>query len=56
MQDFFKGRQFEYFNEIEEACQKFFDSNELPSYFQQIMNLAERWRKVVDYGDFFFEK
>ena len=56
MQHFLKGHQFESFNEIEEACQEFFNSKPKKWYFDQIRNLADRWQKVVENDGLYFEE
>ena len=42
MQHSMKGRRFESFDEVEEACQEFFDSKPKGWYFDQIRRLADR--------------
>jgi histone-lysine N-methyltransferase SETMAR len=56
MQHFLEGRRFESFDEVEEACQEFFDSKPKEWYFDQIRNLADRWQKVVDNDGLYFEE
>ena len=56
MQHFLKGRRFESFEEVEQACHEFFDSKEPAWYFEQIRKLADRWQKVVDNGGLYFEE
>jgi histone-lysine N-methyltransferase SETMAR len=56
MQHFLKGRKFESFDEVEEACQEFFDSKPKEWYFEQIRKLADRWQKVVDNDGLYFEE
>ena len=55
MPHFMKGRRFESFDEVEEACQEFFDSKPKEWYFDQIRKLADRWQKVVN-NDIFYLK
>ena len=56
MRHFLKGRRFESFDEVEEACQEFFDSKEPEWYFEQIRKLADRWQKVVENDGLYFEE
>ena len=56
MQHFMKGRRFESFDEVEEACEEFFDSKPKKPYFDQIRKLADRWQKVVDKDGLYFEE
>jgi histone-lysine N-methyltransferase SETMAR len=56
MQHFMKGRRFESFDEVEEACQEFLDSKPKEWYFDQIRKLADRWQKVVDNDGLYFEE
>lgn len=56
MQHFLKGRRFESFDEVEEACQEFFDSKEPEWYFAQIRMLADRWQKVTENDGLYFEE
>lgn len=56
MQHFMKGRRFESFDEVEEACEEFFDSKSKEWYFDQIRKLADRWQKVVDNDGLYFEE
>jgi histone-lysine N-methyltransferase SETMAR len=56
MQHFMQGRRFESFDEVEEACQEFFDSKPKEWYFDQIRKLADRWQKVVDNDGLYFEE
>ena len=56
MQHFMKGRRFESFDEVEEACQEFFDLKPKKWYFDQIRKLADRWQKVVDNDGLYFEQ
>jgi histone-lysine N-methyltransferase SETMAR len=56
LQHSLKGRRFESFDEVEEACQEFFDSKPAEWYFEQIRKLAERWQKVVDNDGLYFEE
>jgi transposase len=49
-------RRFESFDEVEEACQEFFDSKPKEWYFDQIRNLADRWQKVVENDGLYFEE
>jgi hypothetical protein len=56
MQHFLKGRRFESFEEVEEACQEFFDSKPSEWYFDQIRKLADRWQKVIDNDGLYFEE
>lgn len=43
-------------NEVEESYQEFFDSKELPCYFQRIPNLSAQWQNVVDYEGVYLEE
>ena len=56
LQHSLKGRRFESFDEVEEACQEFFDSKPAEWYFEQIRKLAERWQKVVDNDGLYFKE
>jgi histone-lysine N-methyltransferase SETMAR len=56
MQHFLKDRRFESFDEVESACQEFFDSKPKDWYFGQIRNLADRWQKVVENDGLYFEE
>jgi len=56
MQHFLNGRRFESFDEVEKACQEFFDSKPKEWYFDQIRKLADRWQKVVENDDLYFEE
>jgi hypothetical protein len=56
MQHFLKGRRFETFDKVEEACREFFDSKEPAWYSEQIRKLAERWQKLVDNDGLYFEE
>jgi histone-lysine N-methyltransferase SETMAR len=56
MEHFLRGRRFESFDEVEEACQEFFDSKPADWYFEQIRKLAERWQKIVDGDGLYFEE
>lgn len=55
MQQFLKGRRFESFDEVEEACQVFFDSKPSEWYFGQIRKIAARWQNVIDNDGLYFE-
>ena len=56
MQHFMKGRRFESFEEVEEACQEFIDSKPRNWYLDQIQQLAVRWQRVVDKAVLYFEE
>ena len=56
MQHFLKDRRFESFEEVEEACQEFFDSKPSTWYRDQIRKLADRWQKVVENNGLYFEE
>src|SRR5690349_11497107 len=56
LQHFIKGRRFESFDQVEEACQEFFHSKPKEWYFDQIRKLADRWQKVVDNDGLYFEE
>ena len=56
MQHFMKGHRFESFDEVEEACQEFFDSKPKEWYFDQIRKIADRWQRVVGNDGLYFEE
>jgi histone-lysine N-methyltransferase SETMAR len=56
MQHFLRGRRFESFDEVEEACWEFFDSKPAEWYFNQIRMLADRWQKIVENDGLYFEE
>lgn len=56
MQHFLKGRRFNSFDEVEEACKEFFDSKPTTWYFDQIRKLADRWHKVLENDGLYFEE
>jgi histone-lysine N-methyltransferase SETMAR len=56
MEHFLRGRRFESFDEVEEACQEFFDSKPKDWYFEQIRKLADRWTKIVENDGLYFEE
>lgn len=56
MKHFFRGRRFESFDQVEEACQEFFDSKPAEWYFNQIRMLADRWQKIVENDGLYFEE
>lgn len=55
MVHFFRGRRFETFDQVEAACREFFESKEPQWYRDQIQQLAERWRKVIENDGLYFE-
>ena len=56
MEHFLRGRRFESFEEVEEACQEFFNSKEPEWYRGQIRQLAERWQEVINNDGLYFEE
>ena len=56
MEHFLRGQRFESFDQVEQACQEFFDSKPKEWYFNQIRMLTERWQKVVDNDGLYFEE
>ena len=56
MQHFMKGRRFKSPDEVEEACQEFFDSKPKKWYSDQIRKLADHWQKIVDNDRLYFEE
>lgn len=56
MQHFFRGRRFENFDEVQEACEEFFNSKPRSWFFNQIRQLAERWQKVVHNDGLYFDE
>jgi histone-lysine N-methyltransferase SETMAR len=56
MEHFLRGRRFETFDQVEEACQEFSDSKPKEWYFEQIRKLADRWQKIVDNDGLYFEE
>lgn len=56
MQHFLKGRRFETFDEVEEACREFFDSKPATWYFDKIRKLADHWQNVVENDGMYFEE
>jgi histone-lysine N-methyltransferase SETMAR len=56
MEHFVRGRRFETFDQVEAACREFFESKELHWYRDQIRQLAERWRKVIENDGLYFEE
>ena len=55
MVHFFRGRRFETFDQFETACREFFEFKEPQWYRDQIQQLAERWRKVIENDGLYFE-
>ncbi|CAF2057187.1 unnamed protein product [Rotaria magnacalcarata] len=56
MVDFFRGRRFETFDQVEAACREFFESKKPHWYRDQIRQLAERWRRVIENDGLYFEE
>ncbi len=56
MEHFLRGRRFETFDQVEAACREFFESKEPHWYRDQIRQLAERWRKVIENDGLYFEE
>jgi histone-lysine N-methyltransferase SETMAR len=56
MVHFLRGRRFETFDQVEAACREFFESKEPHWYRDQIRQLAERWRKVIENDGLYFEE
>ena len=56
MVHFFRGRRFETFDQVEAVCREFFESKEPQWYRDQIRQLAERWRKVIENDGLYFEE
>ena len=56
MEHFLRGRRFETFDQVEEACQELFDSKPAKWYFDQIRMLADRWRKIIENDGLYFEE
>ena len=56
MEHFLRGRRFESFAEVEEACQEFFDLKPKEWYFDQIRKLADRWQKIIENDGLYFEE
>ena len=56
MQHFLRGRRFETFDEVSAACEEFFSSKPSQWYRNQIQQLAERWRKVIENDGLYFEE
>ena len=46
MEHFLRGRRFEPFDQVEEACQTLFDSKPAEWYFNEIRMLAVRWQRT----------
>jgi [histone H3]-lysine36 N-dimethyltransferase SETMAR len=55
MAHFFRGQRFETFDQVEAACCEFFESKDPQWYRDQIRQLAERWRKVIENDGLYFE-
>ncbi|CAF2346816.1 unnamed protein product [Rotaria sp. Silwood2] len=56
MEHFLQGRRLETFDQIEATCREFFKSKESHWYRDQIRQLAERWRKVIENDGLYFEE
>ena len=56
MRHFLRGRRFVSFDQVEIVCQEFFDSKPVEWYFNQIRMLADRWQKIVENDDLYFEE
>ncbi len=56
MKHFLRGRRFETFDQVEAACREFFESKEPHRYRDQIRQLAERWRKVIENDGLYLEE
>jgi histone-lysine N-methyltransferase SETMAR len=56
MEHFLRGRRFESFDQVEGACQEFFDSKPGEWYFNQIRMLADRGQKIVENDGLYFEE
>ncbi|CAF1186520.1 unnamed protein product, partial [Rotaria magnacalcarata] len=56
MVHFFRGRRFETFDQVEAACREFFEFKKPHWYRDQIQQLAERWRKVIENDGLYFEE
>ncbi|CAF1399307.1 unnamed protein product [Rotaria magnacalcarata] len=56
MVHFFRGRRFETFDQVEAARREFFESKEPHWYRDQIRQLVERWRKVIENDGLYFEE
>ncbi|CAF1683781.1 unnamed protein product [Rotaria magnacalcarata] len=56
MVHFFRGRRFETFDQVEAVCRELFESKEPHWYRDQIRQLAERWRKVIENDGLYFEE
>jgi histone-lysine N-methyltransferase SETMAR len=56
MEHFLRGRRFETFDQVEAACREFFESKEPHWYRDQIRQLAERWRKIIQNDGLYFEE
>jgi hypothetical protein len=56
MEHFLRGRRFESFDQVEGACQEFFDSKPAEWYFNQIRMLADRWQKIFENDGLYFEE
>lgn len=55
MAHFLRGRKFSNIDQVETACQEFFDSHDKKWYQNGIEQLAERWLKTIEHNGLYFE-
>ena len=53
---FLRGKQFENFDQVENACKEFFASKTKDWYHRQISRLVHRWLAVVENDGLYFDE